>query len=301
MDTEIVDFTQIQKAVAFLREGKPVAFPTETVYGLGASVFCEAAISKIFHIKNRPADNPLIAHISDIQQLSLLCKKIPLQASLLCKHFWPGPLTIVLEKREAISKLIGLSTIAVRMPSHPIALSLIRNLDEPIVAPSANLSGKPSPTCAKDVFEDLQGKIELILDGGPCDIGIESTVISFVGEKPLLLRPGLITKQELEEQLQSEIAFPSDSTPHHSPGMKYRHYAPKAKIKLCYNKSEMQGPFILSLQPQQGEKLLNSQTLYAHFREADRLNVETIEIECSSELMQNAALFNRIQKACEGV
>lgn len=301
METKIIGFTEIALAVDLLKKGELVAFPTETVYGLGAIAFSEEAVAKVFATKKRPADNPLIVHIAAFDELTILCKEVPPHVLALCQYFWPGPLTIVLEKSSSVPHIVsaGHQTVAIRMPQHPIALSLIEKVGAPLVAPSANLSGRPSPTSAKDVYEDLNGEIGLILDGGPCEIGIESTVVSFIGEKPLLLRPGKITKKEIEEVLGEELFLPPPHAPIHSPGMKYRHYAPKANIKLCKERGEIQGPFVLSLRPRPGERLLSSQTLYALFREADRLQVKEIEIDCSDELMRDAGMYNRVLRATE--
>lgn len=195
----------IQKAAQLLKDGKLVAFPTETVYGLGASVFNPEALKKVFQAKGRPADNPLIAHICSIEELQLLAEEIPEDAMKLAKAFFPGPLTIVLPAKKTIPREAtgGLETIAIRMPNHPIALQLLK-LSGPLCAPSANLSGRPSPTNAYHVMEDLDGKIAAVLDGGQCTVGIESTVIR-ISPSPMILRPGMITAEQIEEVLKKPV------------------------------------------------------------------------------------------------
>lgn len=300
MKTKIGSEADLPIAAALLKQGKPVAMPTETVYGLAAPVFDQAAVRSIFSIKGRPSDNPLIAHISHLDQTRLLAAELPPSFYRLASRFWPGPLTLVVKRNRAVPEAVsaGHPTIAIRMPSHPIALKLIA-LAGPLVAPSANLSGRPSPTSIPDVLEDLEGKIELAIDGGTCSIGIESTVLSLVSPQPTLLRPGQITREALEEALSAPIALPTASTPIHAPGMKYRHYAPKAKLKLVDSLSALKGPFILSIQPLPAlaSRPLSSQSLYAELRAADRAGVAEIEIYCDSLLKADAALMNRILHA----
>ena len=299
MNTEIQDLSQIDRAVALLKKGSPIVFPTETVYGLGAPIFLPEAVFKIFSIKGRPADNPLIAHLSCIEEVFQVCDRPPPSFFLLAKRFWPGPLALVIPRKESVPGIVtaGLATIAVRMPDHEGALQLIRKVGQPLAAPSANLSGRPSPTSALDAWEDLQGKVELILDGGPCRVGIESTVIHLTEGKAVLLRPGHISQEEIEALLGETLSLPSDGDPVLSPGMKYRHYAPKAKVHLRFDSREIRGEFVLSPNPKAGEHLLNSQTLYASFRKADRLGVLEIEVDCTASVQKNAALFNRLLKA----
>jgi len=289
----------IQIAVDLLKKGEPVIFPTETVYGLGAPLFNKEAINKIFTLKKRPKDNPLIVHVSSIEEALSITKNCPPSFFRLAERFWPGPLSLVLLRGDRVPGIVsaGLATLAVRMPSHPIALQLIRELGEPLVAPSANLSGRPSPTKAEDAKEDLGGKVSCIIDGGECSIGIESTVLNLSGSKPILLRPGTITKEEIEEVIQERVDVPEVGEVVLSPGMKYRHYAPKAKVCLVFSRDKLQGPFILSQKPQRGERLLSPKTLYAEFREADRMGISQIEIDCDPQLFQNVALMNRLKKA----
>ena len=242
MDTMLLkaDRNSIAAASELLRKGELVAFPTETVYGLGADATNAQAVLSIFSAKGRPADNPLIVHISNRSQLSKICT-VQSNAICLMDAFWPGPLTILFPKLPSVPDVVtaGLSTVAVRMPSHPVAFELLRTCGLPIAAPSANSSGRPSPTLASHVFEDLHGKIPLILDGGPCQVGLESTVLDLCHGKPTILRPGGITKEMLESVLHEEVALagsilrplrPDEKAL--SPGMRYKHYAPKATVTL---------------------------------------------------------------------
>ena len=201
--TNIKDIENIKKAASLLSSGALVAIPTETVYGLGANAFDSSAVEKIFEAKGRPKDNPMIVHVSSIDQVYPLVKKFPEEAKKLAEKYWPGPLTIIMPKSDKVpARTSGnLDTVAVRMPSHPVMRKVIEKSGCPIAAPSANLSGSPSPTNAKYVFDDMDGRIELILDGGECEVGLESTVITLATEKPRLLRPGGITPEQLEEVL----------------------------------------------------------------------------------------------------
>lgn len=226
----------IQAAARVLRAGGLVAFPTETVYGLGADALSSAAVLRIFRAKGRPADNPLIVHIADADDLHRLAAHVPETALKLVRRFWPGPLTIVLTKTDLVPKAVtaGLDTVAIRMPAHPVALALIRASGLPIAAPSANSSGKPSPTSAKHVLEDLEGRIGILLDGGPTRIGIESTVVDLTTRVPQILRPGKISAAQIRRcigPVRSPKRSPRVKNPR-SPGMKYRHYAPKARLIL---------------------------------------------------------------------
>lgn len=240
IDVDNIDITIIQEASDILKKGEMVAFPTETVYGLGADALDEMASKKIYEAKGRPSDNPLIVHVADMKQLQPLVKDIPESAIKLINAFWPGPLTIVFNKSERVpyGTTGGLDTVAIRMPAHKVALKLIEVSDIPIAAPSANTSGRPSPTNASHVMEDLNGKISMILDGGEVGIGIESTIVDVTSDIPMILRPGYINKKMLEEvvgkvAVDKAISEPlsSDVRPK-APGMKYRHYAPKADFTI---------------------------------------------------------------------
>lgn len=240
------------EVASLLREGKLVAIPTETVYGLGADATNGKAVRKIFEAKGRPSDNPLIVHISDFSQWAPLVTKIPEKARVLTEKFWPGPLTVILPKSDIIPPETSgnLDTVAVRMPSHPVAKAIIEKAGVPLAAPSANTSGKPSPTKAKYVIEDLYGKVDAIVDGDDCEVGVESTVISLVGEKPLLLRPGGVTVEMMEEVIGeieiSDAVFNklAENAEAASPGMKYKHYSPSAKVVIIKGGFEKYKSFV---------------------------------------------------------
>ncbi|MCB9810137.1 threonylcarbamoyl-AMP synthase [Candidatus Nomurabacteria bacterium] len=220
-------------AASLIKEGKLVAFPTETVYGLGADAMNKEAVKKIFQAKNRPSDNPLIVHISDPKQLKPIVGKIPKSAHLFMDAFWPGPLSIVLPRHKELPGEItaGFNTVVVRFPKHPIAQALIKAAGTPIAAPSANLSGKVSPTRAEHVLQDLNGRIPLILDGGEIEYGLESTVVDCTSKNPIVLRPGSITIEMLKKIVPKTTDNKTLSEPK-SPGMKYKHYAPDVPITL---------------------------------------------------------------------
>jgi L-threonylcarbamoyladenylate synthase len=229
----------IAAASQLIRKGGLVAFPTETVYGLGANIYNTRAIRNIFRVKGRPQDNPMIVHIWSIDQVTLLTQSIPVIFFILANRFLPGPLTLVLKKSDLVPDIVtaGLPTVAIRLPDHPIARQLLQQSCVPIVAPSANLSGKPSPTSAEHVREDLNGKIDAILDGGQCKIGVESTVLDITHRIPVILRPGGITREEIEEAVNCrvKVARTTSKRPS-SPGMKYVHYAPEAEVILFEGK-----------------------------------------------------------------
>ncbi|MBU3820261.1 MAG: threonylcarbamoyl-AMP synthase [Candidatus Faecalibacterium intestinavium] len=235
------DETGIARAAALLRQGEIVALPTETVYGIAADARNGEAVAKIFQAKGRPQDNPLIVHIAGTGMLPGLVSEFPERARLLAAAFWPGPLTIIMPRGPEVADecCAGLDTVGIRMPSHPVVQKVIEASGCAFAAPSANLSGKPSPTNARDVWNDMQGRLPLILDGGECEVGVESTVVSVVGPKPVLLRPGHITLEDLERALGEEVEVSGailerlgEGEVARSPGMKYKHYAPKADITL---------------------------------------------------------------------
>lgn len=231
----------LKEGAEWLRSGELVAFPTETVYGLGANALDASACMKIFEVKGRPQDNPLIVHVSDRAMVNSLVEGWTPEAELCVQHFWPGPLTLVLPKTTLVPDVVtaGLLNVAVRMPSHPVALRLIEETGVPIAAPSANLSGKPSPTIGSHVWRDMKGKIPLILDAGACQVGLESTVLDLSGEVPTILRPGGITKEQLEEILgEVRLYTPMQNQIPRAPGMKYRHYAPQGDMKVIVGLQE---------------------------------------------------------------
>ena len=254
----------LREAGEIIRQGGLVAFPTETVYGLGGDALNPESSKKIYAAKGRPSDNPLIIHIADIKDLEKIVKEIPQSAYQLADVFWPGPLTMILPKSEEVPYQTtgGLNTVAVRMPSHPVALEFIREAGGYVAAPSANLSGKPSPTKAKYVVQDMDGRIDMIIDGDGVDIGLESTIVDLTGDKPMILRPGYITKEMLDTVLGQVETDPtlldadSKEAPK-APGMKYRHYAPKGELVLVEGSPEAVVSYIneqTSLHRQQGEK-----------------------------------------------
>ncbi|NLK72853.1 MAG: threonylcarbamoyl-AMP synthase [Clostridiales bacterium] len=227
----------IQKAANILKEGGIVAFPTETVYGLGANALNEEAIKKIYIAKGRPSDNPLIVHISDINMIHTITEYIPPKYDALIKAFWPGPLTLIFKKNDKIPDIVtaGLDTVAVRMPDNAIALELINKAGFPVAAPSANISGKPSPTKGEHVIQDLMGKVDAILLGEDCKVGLESTVLDLLSGQPTILRPGGVSKEAIEKAIGEKVLDNSlhnvgDKQIASSPGMKYTHYAPKVPV-----------------------------------------------------------------------
>ena len=246
-----IDKDAVQEAGNILKQGGLVAFPTETVYGLGGDALNADSSAKIYAAKGRPSDNPLIVHISNMEALAKIVKHVPQEAYLLADKFWPGPLTMIFEKSDIVPMTTtgGLNTVAVRMPSHKVARALIDAAGGYVAAPSANRSGRPSPTVAKYVIEDLDGRVEMIIDGGEVNIGLESTIIDLTGEKPVILRPGYITQEMLEETLdrvemdRGLLQIDSDVAPK-APGMKYRHYAPKGCLTIVEGKPQQVTSYI---------------------------------------------------------
>jgi len=240
MQTIILDLSEISEdahkkiyeAARIITKGGLVAFPTETVYGIGADAFNEEAVARVYEAKGRPSDNPMIVHIARASEIGLLAREINPEVVKLADAFWPGPLTMVLRKREEVPARVtgGLDTVGVRLPDSRIARELIRLAGTPIAAPSANLSGRPSPTTAEHVIEDLDGKVDMILKGPECRIGIESTVVDMTAKPPRVLRPGFVTRDDIESALETPIEQGGDAESPRSPGMKYRHYAPQAQM-----------------------------------------------------------------------
>ncbi|MFH1234638.1 MAG: L-threonylcarbamoyladenylate synthase [Candidatus Diapherotrites archaeon] len=324
---------KIQAAAEIIQKGGIVAFPTETVYGLGANAFDVKAVQKIFRAKGRPQDNPLIVHIADRNDLAGLVVHVPFKALKLAKCFWPGPLTMVLKKSDLVPDEVtcGLDTVAVRMPSHKIAHTLIKAAGVPIAAPSANLSGKPSTTTAKHAIHDLKGKVDAIIDGGDATIGLESTVIDLTSKPAVLLRPGGITREEIEEVLGLIKLHPSLKGKLlslkgkvKSPGMKYRHYAPKARVILVEGEPEKVRAKIseLALKFKREKKKVGilycskkafypadslkfagashkavARDLFKNFRAFDRENIQIIIAEAVSEKGIGLAIMNRMKRA----
>ena len=323
----------IARAAKLISSGEIVAFPTETVYGLGANALDPSAISKIYQIKGRPFDNPLIVHIADIKTLRGLVNEISPRDMRIIKKFWPGPVTLVLKKSKIVPKITtgGLGTIAVRMPRNKIALELIKRSGFPIAAPSANISGRPSPTNASHVKDDLDGKVKMILDGGNTEIGIESTVIDMTLRTPVILRPGGISKEFIEDEIgkvhfHDSLLGPRTSTKkiNKSPGMKYRHYSPnarvvivegsriraKAKIIELTEKLKDEGKKVSimtaskSLKPNVDSVLYMGNTLdtiarnlFSNLRKADNDHIDVIVVQGIHYNNTGFAIMNRLKKA----
>ncbi|MDR3238936.1 MAG: threonylcarbamoyl-AMP synthase [Clostridiales bacterium] len=327
------DAAVFREAAAVLRGGGLVAFPTETVYGLGADASNENAVSRIYTVKGRPADNPLIAHIASREQFFEMTEDVPAYGRALAETFWPGPLTLVARKKSNIPDWItaGLPTVAVRFPAHPAARALIEASDTVICAPSANLSGRPSPTCAEHVRRDLEGRVEMILDSGPVEIGLESTVVDVTGSKPQILRPGFVTVEMLASVEASAIVSYDGmgvSAPK-APGMKYRHYAPRADMTVVTGdprRAAREIRRLASLSLQKTGVLATVQTaglydadrclvlicgdrdapetfganLFAALRKFDDCQTEVIFAEGIPETGLGAAVMNRLKKAAGG-
>ena len=233
--------SEIQKASRIIQDGGLVAFPTETVYGLGADATNPLAVARIFEAKNRPHFDPLIVHVADLRQAEILALKFPDQAFKLADLFWPGPLTLVLPKAKSIPDIVtsGLPHVALRVPNHPLALELIRESGRPIAAPSANAFGQVSPTTAHHVRQSLGDRVDMILDGGPCSVGVESTVVSFTGSSPVILRPGGLSLEEIEAVIGPVIVGISASGAPQAPGQLERHYAPRTPMTLLAKMPEL--------------------------------------------------------------
>ena len=254
METKLLRDTEqdIRTAAAILQAGGLVGIPTETVYGLGANGLSSAAVGKIFAAKGRPQDNPLILHVPDASWLARYCREVPDSAYTLAERFWPGPLTMILPRKDVVPDAVtaGLDTVGVRCPNHPVTLAIIRAADVPVAAPSGNTSGRPSPTRAEHMVEDMAGKIDAIVDGGPCGVGVESTIIDLTCTPPRLLRPGGLPLEALEEVL-GEVAVDAallrplgEGEKPKAPGMKYRHYAPKAPVTVVLGEPSATADYI---------------------------------------------------------
>ncbi len=313
-DSPTLVTTSPQVAAEFIKRGEVVAFPTETVYGLGADIFDEAAIRKIFLAKGRPADNPLIAHVADVAQIAAITNQITESAAKLIAAFFPAPLTLVLPKHPAVPQLAtaGLETVGVRMPRHALALEFISLCGVPLVAPSANLSGSPSPTTWQAVKADLEGRIACILQGDQTEVGLESTVVDCTGAAPVVLRAGSVTLEQLQTVIpSSRLADKADAGAPKSPGLKYRHYSPQARVMIVNDWSTVErsesAAFIgLHAPPAtavfQRIKLCADVADYAHdlfnfFRECDASGVKEIVCEAVEETGLGLALMDRLKRA----
>lgn len=319
----------IALAVKLLRDGDIVAIPTETVYGIAGNACNGNSIKKIFEAKGRPQDNPLIVHISDMEMLKSVVSYVNEDAMKLADAFWPGPLTVIMPKGDKISSenCAGLDSVGVRMPSDPVAHAIIAQSGLPLGAPSANLSGKPSPTTAQDVFADMDGRLPLIIDGGECLRGVESTVISVLEDTPVLLRPGYVTKEEMECVLGKKIEVSSailDKLPEgeqaRSPGMKYKHYAPKAQVTIVdgdienfaqfVNSRADDGVFALCFNGEEkyfttesvaygaiNDPVQQAHMLFSALRELDKRNAEIVYARCPEKSGVALAVYNRLIRA----
>ena len=319
----------IGEAAMLIRSGGLVAFPTETVYGLGANALDEVACAGIFVAKQRPADNPLIIHISDVSMMNDLCE-VSAEAQKLMEVFWPGALTIIMPKKDKVPDIVsaGLKTVAIRLPANPIARALIKASNAPIAAPSANLSGSPSPTQAEHVVEDFDGKIPLIIDGGAVDIGLESTVVDATSDKVMILRPGAISAENLADVLGYEVEYAkideNKNEKPKSPGMKHKHYSPKANLQLASSIEEVE-KFRNEVLSEKGEEPLciimekegqafgsemeilkiakygdletYARNLFATLRYADSQNYKSIIIQTVPEKRMGVAIMNRLKRA----
>jgi L-threonylcarbamoyladenylate synthase len=312
METKLTDSPF--EAAEILRSGGLVAFPTETVYGLGANVFDVNAIARIFEAKRRPADNPLIAHVSSVDQIEQLVAVMTESARALIEKFFPGPLTLVLKKKNAVPEIAtaGLDSIGIRMPGLPLTQAFLKACETPVVAPSANLSGRPSPTTWQAVYEDLNGGIDCILRGEPTEIGLESTVVDCRGESPIVLRQGAISIEQLRSVNSKTKLFVDDSpivAP--SPGLRHRHYSPKAKVVIVegFDRSLtaenvafigtdlLNSRFVYSLTIESPERYAHE--LFEFFRECDRRGIETIFCQSVERIGVGAALMDRIARAAD--
>ncbi|MCX8200132.1 MAG: L-threonylcarbamoyladenylate synthase [Candidatus Micrarchaeota archaeon] len=315
--TRIISPKQVRDAAEIIRKGGVVAFPTETVYGLGASALNPDAAKKIFKAKGRPSDNPLIVHIAGREQLKKVAR-IPKNklaiVNKLIRKFWPGPLTLILPRKEIVPLEVtgGLGTVAVRMPKSRIALRLIRMAGVPIAAPSANISGKPSGTCFEHVYDDFNGKIDGIIKSRPCKIGVESTVLDLTSNVPFILRPGGVTYEQLRKVLPGIKIYTHKRKVKvvKSPGMKYKHYSPKAKVLLFedgemrriaeYKKRlERKGKRVVVISPK--NSVAFSRKLFAMFRECDKKKIEYILMPAIEEKGIGLAIMNRIRKAASRI
>ena len=336
IDREHFSASDVEEAAQLLRDGRLVAFPTETVYGLGANALDETAAKRIYAAKGRPSDNPLIVHIAEPDALQVLAAEVPETAKKLGEAFWPGPLTMILKKSPIVpdGTTGGLATVAVRLPADPVARKLIRLSGVYVAAPSANASGRPSTTTAQHVFEDLNGRIDMILDGGPVTIGLESTIVDLTGEVPMILRPGYITKEQLEAVI-GTVAYDKaviakqmqENVVAKAPGMKYRHYAPKGELTIYEGAQEAVvaainaeiakrlaegavvgvlatdetaaayiGGTVCSIGSRKDEESIAAH-LYRVLREFDEIGADYIYSESFDDNLLSSAIMNRLRKA----
>jgi len=303
---------EIETAARFLLAGRLVAFPTETVYGLGANALDPEAVARIYAVKGRPPTSPLIVHVSSIDMAQSLVTRWPAIAHQLAQRFWPGPLTLVLEKQPMIPSIVtaGLPTAGLRMPSHPVALALIRAAELPLAAPSANRFTQLSPTTADHVRRSLGSDVDLILDGGPCEVGIESTVISLSGPQPVLLRPGGIARAEIEAIIGPITTTPEVAGAHPSPGMHARHYTPRTRLLLVKNGKVPQDGQGIYLQREHSPSRSDiaiiqmpstaaeyATALYSKLHEADEAAHDWIAVDPPPTISEWEAIHDRLRRA----
>ncbi len=354
METEYIvglekelDEAVIRRAGEIIRKGGLVAFPTETVYGLGGDAFSPDSARKIYVAKGRPSDNPLIVHIHKTESLRSLARDIPEAAYRLAEAFWPGPLTMIFHKKKEVPDETtgGLDTVAVRYPDHPVALALIREAGGFVAAPSANTSGRPSPTVGRYVYEDLAGRIDMLLDGGEVGIGVESTILDLTEEVPTVLRPGYVTPQMLRDVLKDVRLDPAiiggnDTARPKAPGMKYKHYAPRAEVIILSGSREkvsigllneiekkrsggfrtgiivteeaaaaveelsrqrrMKPADCIRIMGREGDEESAARTLFRYLREFDEENCDYVFAEAMPETGLGLAVMNRLRKAAAG-
>jgi L-threonylcarbamoyladenylate synthase len=300
----------VKKAASFIKKGDVAAFPTETVYGLGANAYDEKAAGKIFKAKGRPGDNPLIVHVASKKNIGILASDIPESAKKIIKTFFPGPITIILKKNEIIPGVVtaGLDTIAVRMPSSKIAREFIKACGVPVAAPSANISGSPSPTSFMHVLHDFKGKIPCILIGPNAKYGLESTVIDCTANIPVILRPGVVTLEQLRK-IDKRIRYSVKRGKVKSPGLKYKHYAPKAKVIIVKSQKakvkKQKSAFIGLKKSAEGYDMIKicksmedyAKNLFSFFRECDEKGIKTIYCQMVPEKGVGLAVMNRLNKA----
>lgn len=311
----MISLEQIRAAADLIRQGKLVAFPTETVYGLGANAFDPAAVARIYEAKGRPSASPLIVHVASTEMAREVASEWPETAETLAGRYWPGPLTLVLPKQPRVPDIVtaGLPTVGIRVPAHPVALALIRLAGVPIAAPSANRFTGLSPTTAAHVQDSLGSAVDLILDGGPTDVGIESTVLSLAGPRPVLLRPGMVSESEIEEWIGPIDAAPEAGPgPHASPGMHRKHYSPRTRLLLVQGgavpdrgqggyaalHSEPSGP-VARLVRMPPDPAMYAAVLYETLHRLDREGLDWIAVERPPERPDWAAILDRLKRAAE--
>jgi L-threonylcarbamoyladenylate synthase len=299
-DPVALDPAAVGEAAAVLIRGGLVALPTETVYGLGANARDADAVRRVFAVKGRPPDNPLICHVADAGGLELLARDVPPLAARLAARWWPGPLTLVVDAAGWVPQVVtgGLDTVAVRVPAHPVALAVLRRSGLPVAAPSANRSGRPSPTTAQHVLDDLGSEVDLVLDAGPCVVGVESTVVDARGDVPIILRPGAVTAEDLgagPEQVRS--GSPA------SPGTRYRHYAPACAVVIAASGEGASRAAELAADGRRvglvapGDAAQLARTLYAEFRAAEASRLDVVVVEAVDEHGLGRAVMERVRRA----